>query len=495
VRIDTRFDLLELVRRARRRILHNELLCQGANACSAALVALILLLVLGTQILNWYWALLLPLVATGVALYRVRKRLPSLYVTAQRIDRRMHLADSLSTALFFSAFDRPARVSAEVCQLQLAEAERDSQQVDVRHAIPYTMPHTAYIAVALLLIASSVFALRYGLTDRLDLKQPLARILQQSLGLGDRDQRAGVDPRKSPDKVPLDDSINSEGQQTSPNDDLNQQADDLAENNADPQSSQSPAKADKSNKSDKSQADADKADEEGQADQSEDPNSDGKQGASNSKDGDKKGNDSQSGSNPDSKSSNNQSLLNKMKEAMQNLLSSMQQQPNAQQQQQQSASNQNGKSGKGQNKQQGNKGEKKNAQANDSQDQQAADDGEQAQNAQGQSAEKADSPLANKQPGSGAGNKDGSKDVRQAEQLAAMGKISEIIGKRAAKVSGEVTVDVQNTSQQLRTAYQERSAEHAQTGAEISRDEIPVALESYVEQYFEQVRKPAAAKK
>ena len=56
-------------------------------------------------------------------------------------------------------------------------------------------------------------------------------------------------------------------------------------------------------------------------------------------------------------------------------------------------------------------------------------------------------------------------------------------------------MDVQNTSQQLRTAYQERSAEHAQTGAEISRDEIPVALESYVEQYFEQVRKPAAVKK
>jgi hypothetical protein len=74
----------------------------------------------------------------------------------------------------------------------------------VRHAIPYTVPHTAYIAAALLLIASSVFALRYGLTDRLDLKQPLARILQQSLGLGDRDQRARLDPRKSPDKVPLD---------------------------------------------------------------------------------------------------------------------------------------------------------------------------------------------------------------------------------------------------------------------------------------------------
>jgi hypothetical protein len=85
--------------------------------------------------------------------------------------------------------------------------------------------------------------------------------------------------------------------------------------------------------------------------------------------------------------------------------------------------------------------------------------------------------------------------LRQAEQLAAMGKISEIIGKRAANVTGEATVDVQNTSQQLRTSYQERRAEHTQTGAEINRDEIPVALESYVQQYFEQLRKQPAGKK
>ena len=50
---------------------------------------------------------------------------------------------------------------------------------------------------------------------------------------------------------------------------------------------------------------------------------------------------------------------------------------------------------------------------------------------------------------------------------------------------------MQSTSQQLRTPYAPRGAEHSQGGAEIGRDEIPVALQTYVERYFEQVRKPA----
>ncbi|PWU01122.1 MAG: hypothetical protein C5B51_23605 [Terriglobia bacterium] len=466
--------------------MHNEVFREAANACSAALIAFILLLVLGTQILGWSWALLLPAGAAGLAVWRIRKRVPSFYATAQRIDSRMNLADCLSTATFFTSADPASLVSPEMRRLQMAQAEQEAARVDLRQAIPYAIPQTAYIAAALLLVASSVFALRYGLTDRLDLKQPLARIVQQRLGWEGREERAKADTRKNPDKIPLDDFDSADGRETSSTE-PNQQPDDLANSDAPAQSPQNQARGDKKNPGDKSQADADKADEEGQADQSEDPNSEGKQSASNQKEGQKNGNNSQSGSNSDSRNPSNQSLMSKMKEAMQNLLSSLQQSPD-QQQQQQSASNQNGKSGKNQNKQ-GNKGEKKNGQQADSQEQQTADDGEQAQNAQGQSAEKADSPLANKQPGSGAGNKDGSKDVKQAEQVAAMGKISEIIGKRSAHVTGEITVDVQNTSQQLRTSYQERRAEHTQAGAEINRDEIPVALENYVEQYFEQVRK------
>jgi hypothetical protein len=40
----------------------------------------------------------------------------------------------------------------------------------------------------------------------------------------------------------------------------------------------------------------------------------------------------------------------------------------------------------------------------------------------------------------------------------------------------------------LRTPYAPRGAEHSQAGAEIGRDEIPAALQTYVARYFEEVR-------
>jgi hypothetical protein len=372
-------------------------------------------------------------------------------------------------------------------RFQLAEAERVAGGVEPRRAIPYAVPRTAYLTGVLLLVASSLFALRYGLTDRLDLKQPLARLVQDSLGLPQSDREASLD-RKLPPKDPADDP--QAGEQGPPIDpaDSNQQPNDSAESQPE-QTPKNAAKAEGKNK--RNQADSD-SDQDGQADQSEQPAEEQQQNASN-RNGDKGGKQSQNG-NSNSQSQNNQSLLGKMKEAMQNLLSSMQQNPRDQQQ---SASNQTSNSGKGrqnQAKQQA-KGEKSKSQKGDSQDQQSADEGQEAQNSPAQSTDQQDSPLANKQPGSGAGNRDGAKDIHQAEQLAAMGKISEIIGKRSANITGEATVDVQNTSQQLRTGYQDKRADHAQTGAEIHRDEIPVALESYVEQYFEQVRKQAAVSK
>ncbi|MBV8904598.1 MAG: hypothetical protein JOZ22_13275, partial [Acidobacteriia bacterium] len=449
--------MLALVRRARRRILHNLLFDEGANAASAALFAFILLLIFGTQALNWYWAILLPGIAAGLAAWRVRRRLPSLYVTAQRVDRRLQLADALSTALYFTE-GKNLRASQELTECQRAEADRMAAGQDARNAVPYVLPRTAYITAALLLVASSVFALRYGLTERLDLKRPLAHILRESLGLPEKAQTARLDTRRNPASTPSDDPLANENGQATDTADPNQQQSDTAETSSEP-SQKSSAKAD--SKSKDNQADADSS-EDGQADKSEQP-ADGQQ-TGNPKDGQKDSKESQQGNPSSQQPQNNQSLLSKMKEAMQNLLSSMQQ---SSKEQQQNPSNQNGKgNSKGQQNQakQQAKGEKSKSDSGDAQDQQTADEGQEAQNTPGQSADQQDSPLANKQPGSGAGNRDGSKDVRQAEQLAAMGKISEIIGKRAANVTGEATVDVENTSQQLRTGYQDKRADHSQTG-------------------------------
>src|SRR6476469_5350262 len=86
--------VLTLVRQARRRLFNNELLTQGANASSAALIAFILLLLLGTQILSWQWAVMIPVAAAGAGLYIARQKLPSLYRVAQLIDARLALCDT-----------------------------------------------------------------------------------------------------------------------------------------------------------------------------------------------------------------------------------------------------------------------------------------------------------------------------------------------------------------------------------------------------------------
>ena len=70
-----------------------------------------------------------------------------------------------------------------------------------------------------------------------------------------------------------------------------------------------------------------------------------------------------------------------------------------------------------------------------------------------------------------------------------MGKISEIFGKRAENLKGEVTVEVSSGDQQLKTPYSQSAAAHSDTGGEIHRDEVPLIYQQYVQQYFEQVRK------
>src|ERR1700736_2960889 len=61
--------VLALVSHARQRLFKNELLSQGANAFCAALLAFILLLLVGTQVLDWRLTLLIPLGAAAVGVY------------------------------------------------------------------------------------------------------------------------------------------------------------------------------------------------------------------------------------------------------------------------------------------------------------------------------------------------------------------------------------------------------------------------------------------
>ena len=91
----------QLLESARHRLLYNQLVAQFTVAVSLVLGALILLLLLGTQILDW--RILAVLAGCGVVLGLVRtlRNLPPLYSVAVLVDRRAQLFDSLSTAWIF----------------------------------------------------------------------------------------------------------------------------------------------------------------------------------------------------------------------------------------------------------------------------------------------------------------------------------------------------------------------------------------------------------
>jgi MFS family permease len=94
--------LSEVITRARRRLLWNALAFHFAIAVTVVLAVLSLLLFLGTDILDWRWLIIVPAAPFAAGAWIAFRRLPASYPTAQLLDRRLNLADSLSTALFFT---------------------------------------------------------------------------------------------------------------------------------------------------------------------------------------------------------------------------------------------------------------------------------------------------------------------------------------------------------------------------------------------------------
>src|SRR5260370_24292542 len=321
-----------LVRHARRRILGNQLFTQGANAGTAALVAFILLLLLGTQVLSWHVALVIPLAAAAFGLYRVQRQMPSRYAVAQLIDHRLGLADHLSTALFFSEVNPSATVAPEIREAHFERAGRLAQSVDVRRAVPYTMPRSVYVMASLMLVAGSLFALRYGLSRRLDLKQPLANFLPESITGGKPAHQANNarrNPKQAPE-TPDDGSTSANPDQQNPGQEPDQEiqrpgeshTESIAKMDAKSMPTQKPGEhGDNEMASDDSDSQG-----EGAASQNSEEGQDGQQGDSKGGQSDKQNGDKQDAKN----ASQSSSLMSKMKDAFQNLLSKAKPQQNQQ---------------------------------------------------------------------------------------------------------------------------------------------------------------------
>lgn len=488
---DGQNELRRLLSQARRRDTVRLLFEQSAFAFMLAMGGAILLLLTGTQVLEWYWLVVLFGGALGAGLWRGWKKLPSMYALAQRIDRRLELHDTLSTALHFSMPE--ARGNEEVRRRQREDAENTARGADLRIALPFAIPRSLYTAGGLALVVAGLFLVRYGVTGSLSLKPSLLEMAFDTFQTAFPNLARAAMPAKMKQQQQPEDPGDTKADILDKAPDSVLDTIDVPEVNypdgPQPKSSATGPKSEQpAGEEGEQQEDTEKSGGGKNSGQEDQPAQDsgGKQGQ----------NAKPQNAKQDAKGQENSSLMDKMRDAMANLLNKLKpKEADGQQSAQNSKDGQkSGEQQKSQQKgQQGSKSESSKAEGSeqgDPQDQGA----EQNQNAQARPGEKAGEKSASQDAKSGMGQQEGNKDAREAEQLEAMGKISEIIGKRSQNITGEVMVEVSTSRQQIRTPWQQRNAAHSEAGGEINRDEVPLIYQHYVQQYFEEVRKsPAAA--
>lgn len=460
------------------------------------MAGLILLLLLGTQILDWPWVAALLAASLVLGVRNLRRDTPSSYAVAQSIDRRLGLCDSLSTAFFYQRLEPGRKVSEEIRAAQFAEAELLAREAPLDRAAPFAAPRSLYAVAALGLVAAGLLTLRYGISRSLDLRPPLARMVFDTFHFAAQAQRPAARSKNASNKrmnellkqfgLSLDNSADQPGER-------GQTAGTTLETDSAPEARRESARSHQGGLQ-PLQAGEQRQDEtkEGSKPPGEESSQQSQSASQPDSRGDSPGRPSSRRQTANS-SSENDSLLDKFRDAMANLLSRLKPQPRSGDGQQMASSAQ-GRSDQGQS-QQGQKGsvagqQAQGQQSGDPQDEQPGEGFKLPQGGQGKQGGP-DAEQISRDGRSGIGKEDGSKEVREAEQLAAMGKISEIIGKRSQNLTGEVMVEVASSKQQLRTAYSQQNLSHSEAGGEIHRDEIPLAYQHYVQQYFEEIRKPA----
>ncbi len=483
----------QFLNRANRRHLTNLALEYFAVAAGAGGVGLILLLILGRQVLNWYWPLLLFVVALGAGVYRARLRVLSRYQLAQAVDERLALDDRLSTLVFLdqeSASGQPHPMAGMV-ETQAAERLHDTE---LPRAVPVSFPRYGYVSSALLVAAAALLGVRYGVLHTMDLNPPLANIRFEALQ--GEPKAAVAATKKSAIQERWEEQLKQLG--IAPEDLEIPDEKGLMPLQSEVPGGAEPGAAAAPNpdgvKNMKVPQESPDGGEEGDGDKAA-GDSQQENGSGDSKGGDEKGQqgkqqkDAPQNAKSGQQGQNQDGLMNKMRDAVANLMNKLK--TPSKQDAQQTAQNNPGKQQQqqpGQGKQQG--------EGQPSQDQQGQEqNGDKSAGDKSKSGDKSSDRPGSQDSKSGMGQQDGDKSLREAQQLAAMGKISEIIGKRQQQVTGEMTVEVSSGKQQLKTQWSERKALHADTGAESNRNEIPLQYQTYIQRYFEEVRKSSAPPK
>jgi hypothetical protein len=491
--------LWTLLAHVRRRLLTQVIFEQTVVALGAGMAGMVVLLLFGTQVLDWYWVALVVTGSLIFGIWRTVRRAPSRYRLAQIVDSRLKLHDTLSTAYFFHGdHSRPAAEAAVAIQRE--QAERAANSIDAAAAFPYSLPKALYGTFGVTLVAFGMFAVRYGVVHRLDLRPSLVKIAFDTFV---KSKEEIVSHKKDSLQKQLEEQLKKMGVNLTAPDENPNQIDPTPDSmlnaaNSDVDNSEAAADSAKSKANSvpnereatdptDGEQESDKASQAG-TDQATDQQPAGDNGAPQ--------NGQQNASQKGSQESKGDSMMDKMRDALSDLLNKLKMQPRGGESKQTAQSSQQSRSQQGKSDKNSQSAGRNKSEGSDSQGQQGEQQaqGNQTQTAQGKSGDRNADRQPSQDAKSGIGKEEGDKSAREAEQLAAMGKISEILGKRAQNVTGEVMVEVSSGKQQLRTQYSGKAAEHVDSGGEISRDEVPLMYQQYVREYFEQIRRtPAAA--
>jgi hypothetical protein len=464
-----------LLGRARRRRIVQLLADQLGWALATGLAGLCLLLVTGARLIDLIWPVALLIVAAAVAIGRGRRHIPSQYQVAQVLDERLGLGDVLSTAWHFAG-----QAPGDFAALLDERAEAAARTADPVAALPWRWSRGATAALAALVVSLGLFTLRYGVLRTLNPRAPLARIAFDTLTGAPQPARDAA--RQTAMRLPFNEGFSVEDPDGSRVSGEERSAQEALRTVDTPDANQVGRQG-----TGQDGHPGEKSDEGSEEGESASPGKNPSSGDVN------KPGDSNGQPQPRTPPQKENSLLDKMRDALANVMDKLKSSPKGGDSRQTASNKADSKGG-----QKGERGKQPGQRGQDSQeegqgtDRTSETEGTQQQARSNQAGSSPEStPNSDK---SGIGRADGKKDVELAEQQKALGKLSELLGKRALEVRGEVMVEVTNSkNQQLKTPYLNRTAAHSEAGSDLNRDEVPLHLQDYVQRYYEKVRPAAAA--
>ena len=177
---------------------------------AVSLLGLALLLMAGRDYFPIPLLWLFCVFGLGAAIYRWIRARATPYQVAQRLDSRWSTHDQVSTAYHFLDHEAPAVRAASAQRLLAEEAGRTQ---DVARALPFQLPGSARWLLAVALLTTSLWILRYLLHPSSTLQPPLPALVTQALyGSQNEDASPGL---TSPDeklpgspRAPVDGGLN-----------------------------------------------------------------------------------------------------------------------------------------------------------------------------------------------------------------------------------------------------------------------------------------------